>query len=70
LTLSRKVLVCRQIGHIEAVAGDVVFPAVIDAAQTAFLVAAEEQRGTAMRAAMIEHTNLTRAVAKRDQPLA
>jgi len=70
LDLLPEVLVGRQIGHIEAIARDVVFPAVIDAAQATFLVAAEEQRGAAVRAAVIEHANPSGAVAKRDQPLA
>src|SRR5258708_37273602 len=64
LDLFPEVLVCRQIGHIETIAGDVVFPAVINAAQAAFFVAAEEQRGAAMRAAVIEHADPPCAVAK------
>jgi len=43
---------------------------VINAAQAAFFVAAEEQRGAAMRAAVIEHADPPCAVAKGDQPLA
>jgi len=48
-----EVLVGRQIGHVQAITGDVVFPAVIDAAQAAFLVAPKEQRGAAVRATVI-----------------
>ena len=70
LDLIAEVLVCRQIGHVEAIAGDIVFPAVIDAAQPAFLVAAEEQRGAAVRTAVVEYADPSRAVAKGDQPLA
>ena len=51
LDLLPEVLIRRQIGHVEAIAGGVEFPAVIDAAQAAFLVAAEEQRRTTVRAA-------------------
>ena len=65
-----KVLVWRQIGHIETIAGDVVFPAVIDAAQAAFLVAPKEQRSAAVRATVIEHADPSEAVAKGDQSLA
>src|SRR6266700_224345 len=42
----------------------------IDAAQTAFFVAAKEQRGAAMRASMIQYANMPQAVAKSDQTLA
>jgi hypothetical protein len=70
LDLLPEILVCRQIGHIEAVARDVVFPAVIDAAQAAFFIAAEEQRGAAVRAAVVEHADPPCAVAEGDQSLA
>ena len=46
------------------------FPAVIDAAQAAFLVAAEEQRRAAMRTIGIDQTNLALAVAEGDQVFA
>src|SRR5438105_8536273 len=42
----------------------------IDAADSAFLVASEEERGAAMRAAVVHHADPARAVAKRDQLLA
>ena len=60
----------RQARHVHAVAGDVVLPAVIDAADPAFLVAPQEQRGAAVRAAMVHHADPALAVAKRDQLLA
>ena len=60
----------RQARHVDAIAGDVELPAVIDAAQAAFFVAAEEQRRAAMRAAMVHHADPACAVAKGDQLLA
>src|SRR5438105_13150665 len=42
----------------------------IDAADSAFLVASEEERGAAMRAAVVHHADPAGAVAKRDQLLA
>jgi hypothetical protein len=63
-------LVDGQVRHLEAVACRVELPAVIDAAQAALLIAAEEQGGTAMRAAVIEDADPPRTVAKRDQLLA
>jgi hypothetical protein len=69
-TLCRKSWSGRQVRHLQAVAGGVELPAVIDAAQPAFLVAAEEQRGAAMRAAVIENTDPPGTVAKSDQSLA
>ena len=70
LHLVLEVLAGGRARHVDAVAGDVVLPAVIDAAQPALLVAAEEQRGAAMRAAMIHHADATLAVAEGDQLLA
>jgi hypothetical protein len=43
---------------------------VIEAADAAFLVAAEEQRGAAMRAAMVHHADAAGTVAERNQLLA
>jgi hypothetical protein len=60
----------RHARHVDAVAGHVELPAVIDAAYPALLVAAEEQRRAAMRAAMVHHAHLAGAVAERDQLLA
>src|ERR1700752_3226629 len=48
-----EILIRQHVRHIEALAGHVKFPAVIDAAQSALLAAAEKQRGATMRAAMI-----------------
>ena len=56
-----------HVRHVEAVAFDIEFPAVIGAANAFLLVAAEEQRGAAMRAAMIEDADTAQAVANRDQ---
>ena len=60
----------RQARHVDAVAGDVELPAVVDAADAAFLVAAEEQRRAAVRAAVVHDADAAGAVAKRDQLLA
>ena len=65
-----EVLLRRHVRHVDALAGDVEFPAVIDAAQPVRLVAAEKQRRAAVRAAVIHHADQTSAVAKRDQLLA
>ena len=63
-------LVLGQVRLVEAVAFDVELPAVIDAAQAAFLVAAEEHRGAAVRAAVIEDADAALGVAEGDQLLA
>jgi len=42
------------IGLVDTGAGDIELPAVIDAAQTTLLVAAEEQRGAAVRAILVQ----------------
>src|SRR5712691_7510157 len=39
--------------HVDAAAIEVVFPAVVDAAQSALLVAAKEERGAAVRAILL-----------------
>ena len=65
-----EVLMRRHVRHVEAVAGHVEFPAVIDAADPALLVAAQEQRRAAVRAAMIHDADPALAVAKGDQLLA
>ena len=56
--------------HFHHVAVDVEFPAVIEAPQAAFLVAAEGERGVAMRATLGEHAKPALAVAEYDQILA
>ncbi len=65
-----EILVLGHVRHVEAVAGNVELPAVIDAAQPALLVAAEEQRGAAVRAAMVHHADAARAVAEGQKLLA
>jgi hypothetical protein len=60
----------RHARHVQAVAGDIEFPAMIDAAQPPLLVASQKQRGAAMRAAVIHHADAAFAVAKRDEFLA
>src|SRR4029077_3605403 len=56
--------------HFDALAGYVVFPAMIRTAQAVLLVAAEPPRHTAVRTALIHHANASEAIAKGDQPLA
>ena len=55
--------------HLGALAGDVVLPAMIRAAQAAFLVAAEPQRHAAMGAELVDQSIAALAVAERQQPL-
>ena len=54
--------------HIHALAGHVVFPAVIGAAQAAFLVAAEPQRHAAVGAELVDQSVAALRVAERQQP--
>jgi hypothetical protein len=70
LHLVLEVLMRRHARHVDAVARDVELPAVIDAADPAFLVASQEQRRAAVRAAVVHHADPACAVAKRDQLLA
>jgi hypothetical protein len=56
--------------HFHHVAFDVEFPAVIEAAQPAFLIAPEDQRGTPVRAIFVEHPDAAAAVAEHHQILA
>src|ERR1700675_1185283 len=70
LHLVLEILVRRHARHVDAVARDVEFPAVIDAADSALLVASQKQRGAAVRAAMVHHADPACAVTKRDQLLA
>ena len=65
-----EVLLRRHVRHVDALAGDVEFPAVIDAAHPVRLVAAEKQRRAAVRAAMVHDADTAFTVAKRDQLLA
>src|SRR5262245_43303764 len=59
----------RQVGLIEAIAVDVELPAVISAADSVILIAAEKQRRQAVRAAMIHDADTAGRVAERDQLL-
>jgi len=64
-----EVLALGDVELIEAIAVDVEFPAVIDAADAVFLVAAEEQRCAAMRATLIHDADAARCIAESDQLL-
>ena len=55
--------------HLDALPGHVEFPAVIGAAQPAFFVAAEPQRGAAMRRRTRRSARAALAVAERDETL-
>src|SRR6185312_2039231 len=70
LDLALEVLVPGLARQIDAIAFDVEFPAVIDPAQAAFLVAAEEQRRGAMRAALIDEADAALRIAESDELLA
>ncbi len=56
--------------QIDALTGDVVFPAVIGAAQPAFLVAAEPQRDAAMGAEFVDEADAVFGIAEGDELLA
>jgi hypothetical protein len=56
--------------HLDAVAVDIEFPAMIDAANAALLVAPEVERGAAVRAVRLDDANFVIGVAKGDQILA
>ena len=55
--------------HFDALAGMVVFPAVIGAAQPVLLVAAEPERDAAMRAEFVDQAVASLGVAEGEQPL-
>jgi hypothetical protein len=57
-------------GHLQDVAFHVELPAVIEAAQPAFFVAAVDQRGAPVRTIFVEHAEAAVAVAEHDQVLA
>ena len=63
-------LALRRVRQVRALAGDVEFPGVIDAAQAILLVAAEEQRRPAVRAEGVEQTHPALAVTEGDEVLA
>src|SRR6476660_1364372 len=54
----------RFVGHIDAAPGNVELPAVVDAAQTCFLIAAEKQRGAAVGAIVRKQSDLAIGVAE------
>ena len=54
-------------GHVQAIAVHIVLPAVIDTTDAALFVAAKEERGAAVRAAVIHDADAARGVAKGDQ---
>ena len=56
-------------GNLDALPGEIELPAVIGAAQAAFLVAPEPQRHAAMGAELVDQPIAPQAVAKRHQPL-
>src|SRR5205814_10648074 len=55
--------------HLEALAGDVVLPAVVGAAEAAFLDPAEPERDAAVRAELVDEAAPALAVAEGDQAL-
>ena len=61
---------CGLGGHVDAIAVSVEFPAVIDAAHAAFLVAAKEHRRAAVRAIGIHKADVAVAVTECDQVFA
>ncbi len=70
LTLSLKSDLGRLVGHVDAAAVDVELPAVVDAAQSFFFIAAEEQRRAAVRAVVGDQAELVARGPERDQVLA
>ena len=56
--------------HLQDVTFDVHLPAMIEAAQSAFFVASQRQRGAPMRAIFVEHPEAAVAVAEHDQVFA
>ena len=65
-----QIVVARLARQVDAVAVDVELPAVIDAAEAALFIAAEEQRRGAVRAVLVEQADAALAVAEHDEPLA
>src|SRR5262249_58775345 len=60
----------RLVHHVDAAAADVELPAVVDAAQPALLVAAEEERGAPVRAILVEQAHPALGIAEGHQVLA
>ena len=57
-------------GHGKHVAFDVELPAVVEAAQSAFFIAPQDERRTAMRAQFVKQAKLAVRVTKRNQAIA
>src|SRR5262249_54044473 len=70
LDLVLEILRRRHARHVDAIAGNVELPAVVDAADAVLLVTPEEQRGAAVWAAMVYDADPPGAVAKGNQLLA
>ena len=60
----------RLVRHVDAAAADVVLPAVVDAPQPPFFIAAEEQRGASVGAVVGQEADLAAGRPKRDEILA
>ncbi len=69
LDLAAEAALDRLRGHLDALAGDVVFPAVIGAAQPILLVASEPERHAAMGAELVDHADAPLRVTEGKQPL-
>jgi len=68
--LMLKLVLLRLVQLVDAGAGDIELPAVVDAAQPAFLVAPEEQRGAAVRTILVQKPDAALRVTKGDKVLA
>ena len=62
--LSLEVAIGRLGGRVQDMPFDVIFPAMIDAPQTALLVAPIKERGAPVRTVFVQKTNSATAVAK------
>jgi hypothetical protein len=60
----------RHAWHIEAIASNIEFPAVVNATKPSFLIASQKQGCATMRATVIHHTDAPVAVAERNEFLA
>src|SRR5215469_10140651 len=67
--LALKLVLRGLAGNVHACAGDVEFPAVIDATNSAFLVSAPEKAGAAVRAEFIDDADPALGIAKGDKIL-
>ena len=70
LHLLREPTLARLRGHFDDIAFDVDLPSVVQAAQAAFLVASQRERGPAVRTVFVDHAKAPLAVAKGDEVLA